>query len=427
MSFRSSWDGRRLGNSWLRLWNSRLRWSDWRVGSLPVAAPAVLSCGLFACVLAGMLVGMTGCGTPAAPQPPSLKLPVPVSNLTAERAGETVTVRWTTTKKTTDHLLIEGAVQARVCRVKAGSAAKAENCQAAGEVSGRPGAASEFQDRLPAELVSGEPRVLRYFVELRNAHGKSAGFSNPAAILAGAAPEAVDGLSAEVRADGVALRWQASGTTAIRLHRTLLTPQSKPAKKDRKEKSDDQGKGSDSGKGNDPIAQPSEPVERTLWVNVPASGTFVGSLDSSAHFGESYAYRAQRVARVTVDGQTLELGGPLSEAVRVDVIDRFPPAVPRDLAAVAVAEEKSIDLSWTPDTDADLAGYIVYRHDEGDDAGGQERGWERISSAQPVIAAAWRDTAAEPGHGYRYRVTAIDQTGHESAPSNEARETLPKL
>jgi len=53
----------------------------------------------------------------------------------------------------------------------------------------------------------------------------------------------------------------------------------------------------------------------------------------------------------------------------------FPPAVPAGLAVVATAEggaEASIDLSWQPGTETDLAGYAVYRR-EGDGA------WLRIS------------------------------------------------
>ena len=273
--------------------------------------------------------------------------------------------------------------------------------------------------------------------------GRTAGPSNMAEILAGSAPGPVAGLSAEVRADGVALHWESGdGPTAVRLHRKLLTPP--PTSNGKTGATANQRSEQKTGQKPGLAQAPKEPIDSDLIVEKPAAGARSGALDDTARFGESYEYRVQRVARVKADGAALEggpplesgaalesgapleLDGPFSAPVRVDVIDRFPPAVPRDLAAVAVAEEKSIDLSWTPDTDADLAGYIVYRHGNGDDAGGQERGWERISGAQPVIAAAWRDTTAEPGHSYRYRVTAIDQTGHESAPSEEARETLPK-
>jgi hypothetical protein len=352
---------------------------------------------------------LCGCGTPAAPQPPSLKLPAPVDDLTATRAGDTVTLHWTTPRRTTDRLLIKDPVRAQVCRKTI-----ADNCESAGEITVQAAAVAQFHDTLPAALLLGPPRVIRYFVELKSPHGRSAGLSNAAEILAGTAPAPVAGLNAEVRADGVALHWQAGDATPVRLDRVLLTPSAKKPAKTRSVEGS-----AKAGKSLMPAAQ--EPVERNLLAEGTASGTLSGSLDPSAHFGESYSYTAQRVARVEENGHTLELGGPVSEPIRVEVIDRFPPAVPRDLAAVAAAEDKSIDLSWSPDTDADLAGYIVYRYDADKDAGT----WERLSGAQPVVPAAWRDTTATPGHSYRYRVTAIDQTGHESAPSEEAQETLP--
>jgi fibronectin type 3 domain-containing protein len=92
------------------------------------------------------------------------------------------------------------------------------------------------------------------------------------------------------------------------------------------------------------------------------------------------------------------------------------------LAAVATAgdagTEPSIDLSWQPVTDPDLAGYAVYRSE----AGGA---WRRISPAQPIVPPAYHDANVQPGHTYRYSVSAIDQLGHESARSAETEETVP--
>lgn len=91
--------------------------------------------------------------------------------------------------------------------------------------------------------------------------------------------------------------------------------------------------------------------------------------------------------------------------------------------AVFVPEEKTIDLSWEPDADPqidqDLAGYIVYRAENGDSQ------WQRVSPAQPIPSASYRDTTITAGHSYRYAVTAIDQTGHESKRSGEATESAP--
>jgi hypothetical protein len=342
-------------------------------------------------------LAVSGCGTPGAPQPPSLKLPELVSDLSASRAGNQVTLTWTTPKRSTDKLLLKGNGTARVCRREGAGA-----CVAAGERSFAPGAAGSFTETLPAALAAGPPRPLRYFVELTNRNGRSAGLSNAAQVLAGVAPAPVDGLTAVERNQGVVLRWtpsQDSASQFVRLHRKLLTPP--PAKRH-------EGL----------LTPPPEPVEQNLLAEARSNR----ALDQTIRFGQSYEYRAQRVARDTVDGQVLELDGPLSAPVRLDTSDIFPPSVPTNLAAVATtgetAAETAIDLSWQPVPDAALAGYAVYRR-EGNAA------WQRISPAAPLVPPAFRDPQVQPGHSYRYAVSAIAQNGHESARSVETEETVP--
>jgi hypothetical protein len=178
-----------------------------------------------------------------------------------------------------------------------------------------------------------------------------------------------------------------------------------------------------------PLAPQPEPVEQNLLVDSCAPEGRMSdcrALDKEIRFGQTYEYRAQRSARITVDGKTLELAGELSAPVRVEALDIFPPEVPTGLAAVATTGENgdappaqnAIDLSWQPVTDADLAGYIVYRR-EGQAA------WQRVSPAGPLVPPAFPDTQLQPGHTYRYAVSAIDRGGHESARSAETEETVP--
>jgi hypothetical protein len=347
---------------------------------------------------------LAGCGMPGAPLPPSLNLPIPVNDLSAVRTGSQVALSWTMPTKTTDKVLLKGNITVRVCRNETSVAP----CSVAAALQLAPGADATFTDTLPAPLASSQPRALTYFVELVNRKSRSAGLSNGAVVLAGEAPLAVENLTAEMSKEGVLLRWAPapaeSSPVAVRLVRRLLTA---PAKKS------DQS----------PLAQPAEPLVQTLLVEPSARSD--RTLDTNIRFGETYEYRAQRVARVTVGGSTLELAGPLSLPLRIDAVNVFPPSAPKGLAAVASAGENgsgpAIDLSWLPGAEPNLSGYNVYRRD----SAATDSNWQRISPAQPVVGPGYHDPNVQPGHTYAYSVTAIDQDGRESARSVEASDTVP--
>jgi len=311
-------------------------------------------------------------------------------------------------KRTTDKVLLVGNITVRVCWREAAAAP----CARAAGLQLAPGAKGALTAALTAGLTSGSPRVLTWFVELNNDKGRSAGLSNPARVVAGEAPPPITGLTAETAKDGIILRWAPAvpvgeqSATAVRLLRKLLTPTAaKPQPAESKQS---------------PLAPPPEPVEQTLVV--PAGVAPGRALDRDIRFGETYEYRAQRVVRVTIADQTLELAGALSPPLRIHAVNVFPPAVPGGLVAVANSaangEPESIDLSWQPDTEADLAGYIVYRREGGEP-------WQRISPAELVVGPAFQDAHVEPGHTYEYAVSAVDQDGLESARSAAVKEPVP--
>lgn len=344
---------------------------------------------------------------PAAPQPPSLKLPEPVSNLSARRTGDEVAFTWTMPKSDTSHVTLKGDVTTRLCRRETAAAP----CATVATLQLAPGANGTFKETLPAALAAGTPRPLSYFVELINKRGRSAGLSNAATVAAGQAPAPISGLSAEVRKDGVVLRWMAGPPepypTEVRLERTLLTP---PA-----------GKSSQS-----PLAPPPGPATQELVVE--PSAVRERAIDKDVELGNVYSYRAQRVAQITANGKTLELAGPLSPPVRVNAADIFPPSVPAGLAAVATPAQNgagpAIDLSWQPDTGTDVAGYAVYRRAIAS-ASQPPVPWQRINGAQPVAGPGFHDANVQPGQSYQYAVTAIGQNGVESARSATAEESVP--
>src|SRR5215467_16135947 len=69
---------------------------------------------LTGCIL--LLTILTGCGTPGAPQLPSLQLARPVDDLTAARKGNKVQLDWTLPRKNTDRTLVKNIPDSHICR-----------------------------------------------------------------------------------------------------------------------------------------------------------------------------------------------------------------------------------------------------------------------------------------------------------------------
>ncbi|HSB67811.1 MAG TPA: lipoprotein [Candidatus Methylomirabilis sp.] len=107
-----------------------------------------------------------------------------------------------------------------------------------------------------------------------------------------------------------------------------------------------------------------------------------------------------------------------SNAVLATPTDFTPPGPPRGL--VAVPGPGGIALSWEPNAEPDLSGYIVYRREP------PALTSIRLSET-PIPTTTYLDRAAQPGRGYAYTVTAVDRSPHrnESAASAEVSATLP--
>jgi hypothetical protein len=341
---------------------------------------------------------MIGCGTPGAPLPPSLNLPTPVLNLSAIRIGNSVRLAWSMPTRTTDKVVLRHPVTVQVCR-----AVESGPCADIASLTLKPGGAGEYADALPANLTQGPGRLLRYEVALRNHVGKSAGPSNAAYSAAGTSPAALTGLTGQVRRDGVLLNWhpatEPERSILFRIERLQLTAADQTPKS--------------------PLAPVAPAAAQTLVVH-SLDGVDPGhAVDTSALFNQQYRYVVERVGTLVLSGQSVEVQGLPSEAVPVTTTDIFPPAVPQGLVAVADAAAGAIDLSWSPDSDSDLAAYHVYRRDIHTELPPQ-----RISSVG--TETSFRDTGAQPGHAYAYSVSAVDQSGNESTRSSEVEETLPK-
>jgi hypothetical protein len=107
-----------------------------------------------------------------------------------------------------------------------------------------------------------------------------------------------------------------------------------------------------------------------------------------------------------------------SNEIEATPTDFTPPAPPRGLAAVP--GRGGIALSWDPNTEPDLLGYLVYRREL------PTLTSSRLTQA-PIPTTTYLDRTARPGKSYAYTVTAVDRSRNrnESAPSAEATGSLP--
>jgi len=155
----------------------------------------------------------------------------------------------------------------------------------------------------------------------------------------------------------------------------------------------------------------SSPTTTTDWINLGTpitSATLVTYLDPVA-LGFVYGdYRLRAVA--TDKGNKTD---PSPGYITVTYTDLTPPSIP--LALTALTNAGTVTLTWTANTESDLAGYNVYRD-------GQKINTQLITSLPPncsIGGCEFRDEN-RPDGTYLYTITALDTNQNESKPSNQA-------
>jgi hypothetical protein len=349
-------------------------------------------------------VMLTACATIGPPQPPSLDLPKPPTDLRATRKGDRVLLTWTAPSFTTDRQIIRSLGPTKICRrleaelspcgTPAGEAAPQPIPK--GMKSPNPKVLGSYTDSLPEQIQSDAPSAfLSYAIEVLNAGGRGAGLSNQVRVSsARTLPPPVD-FSARVSGQGVVLSWKSvlpSQAATQPAHYTYRVYR--------------RSEGS---------------AEQILAGEVPA-GTepSLTITDSNIEWEKTYEYHAETVTLVAQENKPMvHVEGDDTPEIRVFTHDVFPPAVPSGLQAVSSGpgQQPFIDLIWAPVTDVDLDGYNVYRHEEG--------ATPVKLNAEPLKTPAYRDASGAAGKSYLYSVAAVDVRGNESTRSEEAGETVP--
>jgi hypothetical protein len=344
-----------------------------------------------------------GCASLGPPEPPSLELPKPPADLRATRKGSKVTLTWSVPTATTDRQTVRSLGPTRICRglqpvlTECGTAVGDQQPQPVTKPSSAKNAkkktATSHVDVLPT--TSANPSdFITYAVEVLNPEGRGAGLSNQVRVsLAHTLPPPSD-FNARVTSQGVVLTWTGASPTGATqgVHYKYRV-----------------------------YRRQEDGQPESLTGELPVDADQVLSLtDSNIEWEKTYEYRAEAITVIDKQDKTeVQIEGDDSAEIKIFAHDVFPPAIPSGLQAAfsGPGQPPFIDLIWAPDSDADLAGYNVYRRTEGEAPA-------RLNS-ELVKTPAYRDHGVVSGKNYFYSVSAVDIRGNESERSEEASEPVP--
>ena len=347
-----------------------------------------------------------GCGAPGEPQPPSPLVPTAITDLGAHQEGDGVQLTLTVPGKSIagDHLAEPPAVE--IYRGSLNSKGSPD-LKTFRDVYTIPGALVskylseghlQFTDPIAPEETKAHPgAVLAYLVRTRASQKRASADSNVVTARALPVAQRVASIEARITETAVELSWPAPTTTSAgeplsspptyHLYRGELAP--------------------------DSAGTASKDLAEAKWKTKPALLASPDShqyTDSTFDFGKNYVYTVRAV--VLRENQPLESNE--SSPAMVSPRDTFPPGAPGNLSAAVVPGESAgsvqIDLSWSINLEADLAGYRVYRSEEEGTQG-------QLVRSELLPTPALRDNSVQAGHRYWYRVIAVDRAGNESSPS----------
>lgn len=283
-----------------------------------------------------------------------------VIDLTAVERGDKIDINFTIPSKTTEGLLLKevGSLELRV-GPNPGGEFRADTWAASVKrldvpLPKQPG---PVHFETPAQEFIGKEVLVA--VRVGNPRGRMSAWSNIVVVGIEQPLAKPANLRADPVVQGVRLTWIAPNQTSFRVFR-------KPA-------------------------QEKEPI-------LLATSDKPEYVDASTEYGKTYDYYVQAFH----DKTESDILGPASITPK----DIFPPAVPTGLnVSTGVG---AIELSWDRNTESDFKAYQVYRSEEGGPF---------VKIAEGLEGPSYSDRKIESGKHYRYRISAIDQTGNPSEQS----------
>jgi len=324
---------------------------------------------------------LAGCGSVGDPLPPLVNIPERAQDFAGRQTAQGLVLEWTWPETTTEGMPLTDLESFEVHFMEVASPREPVSPErfeseslllvsVEGADLERYGPGEKVSLTAPAQPHVG--KTLALGVRAVNRRGRWIGFSNLEMVDVVPPPGPPRNVRSSVRAEGVLLEWEAAeGADGYRIYRA------------------------------------SEEGEFTPVATAEKNSY----LDRIGEFGRRYSYRVRSLGR----SRTGLAEGPLSPVHTVFAEDRFPPAPPEGLEAVAAAS--SVELSWEENTEPDLAGYSVLR--------GEDGGKKVPLNQEPLRTPAFSDESAAPGRTYEYAVAAVDQNGNRSEPSAPVQIRVP--
>jgi len=305
-----------------------------------------------------LAVALTGCAYIGPPQSPTLDIPTRITDLVAVEYGDRVRVQFTLPVLTAEGLPLKDVKSVEV-RAGFGPSPFSINAWADGaQPFDVPALGTGLLGRMIPVNKDWVGKQIILAVRATGPKGKASDWSNLVTLSIRAPLAEPANLKAENADQAVKLTWQGS-SPHYRIFR----------------------------------AEGSQQPQQLAETDAPEY------LDATAQSAKQYQYLVQATAP---DFQQSEVSKP-AEITPEDV---FAPAVPSGLTADAGVN--AIELAWQRNVEVDFKGYNIYRSVDGGP-------FEKIVDSIP--APTYIDHQVEAGKRYRYAVSAIDLTGHESERS----------
>ena len=336
-------------------------------------------------LLAALLTVFCGCGRKTPPIPPGAAIPVAITNLQASMDSQAITLRWSYPRQAINGRAIKKVRSFLVDKAEIPAADYCPGCPVHYDTTIT--VAAKGHD--PGDTITLQDRDLKadyYYIYTVRASSGWAVVSQPSnrvVLLRQSLPLPPGHVTATPGDQVVTLQWQ-------------------PVTR-REDGSPLAGA---------PRYQILRSSDGRTFRPVGKAQTATSYRDAGLLNGQSYYYQIRAVL-----GEKAEAHGLTSEIVQTRPLDMSPPLPPRNVTAVRLAQ--GVKIFWQASPDTDVAGYNIYRRQQG--------GEKMLIGSSDGRAISFVDTATLPPGSYFYTVTAFDQglRHNESEHSFAVQITLP--